>query len=69
VPTVTATLGAVEPQAEAIAAASRLSLKDVLNSPKVLIPVIGVLVALLGWGLFRAAKQVETLPPEDGSSG
>lgn len=63
--TVTTTLGPATPQADAVAAASNVSLKNALNSPRVLIPVLGVLVALLGWGLFHAAKQVETLPHDD----
>lgn len=63
---VAATLGAV-----AISTAAPIvepfSFKDALNNPKVLIPVILVLVVVLGWGLYRAAKHVETLPPEEGA--
>jgi len=35
-----------------------------INDPRVLIPVIAVLVLLLGWGLYRATRQLDNLPPQ-----
>jgi hypothetical protein len=63
---VAATLGAVA-ISTAAPVVEPFSLKDALNNPKVLIPVILVLVVVLGWGLYQAAKHVETLPPEEGA--
>ena len=35
-----------------------------VNDPRLLVGTIGLLVIVLGWGLYRAAKRMDKLPPE-----
>ena len=42
-------------------------LKSLLNNPFVLGAVVGVLVIVLGWGLYQASRRIERMPPDDGA--
>jgi len=42
-------------------------LKTLLNNPIFLGAIVGVLVILLGWGLYQASRRIEGMPPEDGA--
>ena len=42
-------------------------LKTLLNNPILLGAIVGVLVILLGWGLYQASRRIEGMPPEDGA--
>jgi hypothetical protein len=42
---------------------------DLFNDPRVLLPVMGLLVVVLGLALYRAAISVESIPPEDQNPG
>lgn len=37
---------------------------SLINDPRLLVAVIGVLVVLLAWGLYHASKRMDNLPPE-----
>lgn len=40
--------------------------RDLINNPLILGAVIAVLIVALGWGLFSAAKRVDSIPPVSG---
>lgn len=60
-----ATLGAPVMR-EGGGAAEPISLVELFNNPLVAGPVILLLMAILGWGLYRAMREVDTLPPQQG---
>ncbi len=61
---VAATLGIQTETIASAAAARPLHAMDLLNNPRVIGTVIGVLVIVLGWGLFQASRKIDQMPPE-----
>ena len=59
----TAQLGPAQP-IQAAARPRKFGPADVLNHPAVLVGLVVVLVIALGWGLYRAARRVDSLPKD-----
>ena len=62
---VTATLG-IQTVNSSSTAPQPLDAKSLLNNPLVIGAVIGVLVIVLGWGLFQASRKIDQMPRGDG---
>lgn len=62
---VAATLG-IQTVNSATVVAPSLDAKSLLNNPLVMGAMIGVLVILLGWGLFQASRRIDKMPQGDG---
>ncbi len=59
---VAATLGIQTENTASAAASKSLNAKNVLNNPLIVGSVIGVLVIVLGWGLFKASRKIDQMP-------
>lgn len=61
---VTATLG-VQSAIAGSSAPKPVDVKSLLNNPFVMGAVIGILVILLGWGLYQASRRIDQMPRGD----
>lgn len=62
IPPVAATLGIQTENTASAAASKSLNAKNMLNNPLIVGSVIGVLVIVLGWGLFKASRKIDQMP-------